>query len=255
MKINELLLDIERIARANKLNTPFIVGGVPRDRMLGRKGKISEISDVDITTGDKDATKLAAAINKKHSDSVLRTYDDGHVSLDIYGLHIDFSSNFIAPGIDEELKRLGVQEITPMKREIYSRDFTINTLLESLDFTAIYDLTGEAIGDIQAGLIKCPIDPKITIGVDPRRILRAIKFSVKYDFKIEDNLRRVMLEYRKNIKKLPVKFVQEKANEIVLLDSDKGIDMLIEFKLLPLVPLTKTISDILIQKRQLVRAL
>lgn len=255
MKINELLLDIENIAKANRLNTPFIVGGVPRDRMLGQKGRISEIADVDITTGDKDAAKLAFAINKKYTDSVLRTYDDGHISLDILGLHIDFSSNFIVPNIDKELKRLGVKDITPMRRELYSRDFTINTLLESLDFTAIYDLTGEAIGDIQSGLIKCPIDPKITIGVDPRRILRAIKFSVKYDFKIEENLKQTMLEYRKSIKNLPTKFIQDKANEIVLIDADKGVDSLIEFKLLPLIPLTKTMSDILIQKRQLVRAL
>ena len=49
--------------------------------------------------------------------------------------------------------------------------------------------------------------------------------------------------------------VQDKINEIVRLDDKKGIDMLIEYKLLPLVPLTKTISDILIQRRQLVRAL
>jgi len=255
MNINELLLDIGEIAKANNINTPFIVGGVPRDRMLGRKGKISEIADVDITTGDKDAIELAFAINRKYPDSNLRTYDDGHTSLDIMSLHIDFSSNFLAPGIDKELKRLGIKDITPMKKEIYSRDFTINTLLESLDFTTIYDLTGEGIGDIQAGLIKCPIDPRITIGVDPRRILRAIKFAIKYDFKIEESLKQAMLEYRKNIKKLPTKFVQDKANEIVMLDADKGIDMLIEFKLLPHIPLTKTLSDILIQKRQLVRAL
>jgi len=255
MNINDLLLDIDHIAKINNISQPFVVGGVPRDRLLGHKGRISEIADVDLTTGDKYAIDLAFAINKKYPDSNLRTYDDGHISLDIMSLHIDFSSNFIAPGLDKELARLGVKDITPMKKEIYSRDFTTNTLLESLDFTTIYDLTGEAIEDIKAGLIKCPIDPRITIGVDPRRILRAIKFSIKYGFKIDENLKQAMLEYRKNIQKLPTKFVQEKINEIVLLDADKGIDSLIEFKLLPLVPLTKTLSDILIQKRQLVRAL
>ncbi|MDX1471913.1 MAG: hypothetical protein R3213_10485, partial [Flavobacteriaceae bacterium] len=146
-------------------------------------------------------------------------------------------------------------DITPIKRELYSRDFTINTLLETLDFRSIYDITGEAIGDLQAGLIKCPIDPKITIGVDPRRILRAIKFAVKYDFKIEDNLKRVMLENKEKIQELPQKFVQDKMNEIVRFDDEVGIEMLIEFKLLPLVPLTKSISDLLVQKRKVLRAL
>ena len=142
-----------------------------------------------------------------------------------------------------------------MKKEIYSRDFTINTLLEDLDFSNIYDLTGEAENDINAGLIKCPIDPNITIGVDPRRILRAIKFAIKYDFKIENSLKDAMLKNRKKIKELPERFVQDRMNEIVRLDDEKGVEMLIEYKLLPLVNLSKTIYDLLIQRRQLVRAL
>lgn len=150
---------------------------------------------------------------------------------------------------------MGVSDTDSMKLELYSRDFTINTLLESLDFTSIYDITGEAIADINAKLIKCPVDPDITIGVDPRRILRAMKFAIKYDFTLDDKLKSAMRTHRKKIQDLPTKFVQDKMNEIALMDSDKGIEMLIEYKLLPLVPLTKTISDILIQKRQLARAL
>lgn len=255
MKIDELLSEIETTASSNNLSKPFIVGGVPRDRVLGQIGEKSEIQDVDITTGDKDAHKLAYAFNKKYPDSVYREYDDGHTSIDFLSLHMDFSSNFIAPGVEGELKRLGIKDITPMKLELYSRDFTMNTLLEDLDFTSIYDLTGEGMGDLKAGLIKTPISPTITIGVDPRRILRAIKFAIKYDFKIEEGLKAAILEHRKKIQTLTKKFVQNKATEIVLLDADKGIEMLIKFKLLPLIPLTKTLSDLLIQRRQLVRAL
>lgn len=254
MKIDEILQDITEVAHSNDLSTPFMVGGVPRDRFLGKRGDKTEIKDVDITTGNDDASKLALILGRKYPNSNYRTYDDGHSSVDIGGLHIDFSSNFVAPGVEKELRKMNVDS-DPMRLELYSRDFTMNTLLESLDFQTIYDLTGEAIDDMQAGLIKCPIDPKITIGVDPRRILRAIKFAVKYDFKIEDSLKQAMLENRGKIQALPKKFVQDKMNEIVMLDDDKGIEYLIEFKLLPLVPLTKTISDMLIQRRQLVRAL
>ena len=254
MNIDELLSAIEDTARANNISKPFIVGGVPRDRMLGKRENITDINDIDITTGDKGSPALAKLLSKTIPDSHYRTYDDGHSSLDVRGLHFDFSSNFIAPGVEEEMRKMGVKDIASVKLELYSRDFTINTLLESLDFTEIYDLTKEAIGDIQAGIIKCPVDPEITIGADPRRILRAIKFSLKYGFKIEDKLKTAMLNNRKKIQDLPVKFVQDKMGEIVRID-DAGTDMLIEYKLLPLVPLTKTISDILIQKRQLVRAL
>lgn len=254
MKIDELLSEINKVAASNNLSKPYLVGGVPRDRVLGQIGEKSEIQDVDITTGDKDAEKIAQLFNQKYPDSIYKKYDDGHTSIDFLGLHIDFSSNFVAPGVDLELKRLKI-EPTPMKMELYSRDFTMNTLLEDLDFTSIYDLTGEGMGDLKAGLIRTPINPNITIGVDPRRILRAIKFAIKYDFKLEDGLRSAMLEHRKKIQNLPKRFVQTKATEIVLLNADKGLDMLIEFKLLPLIPLTKTLSDLLIQRRQLVKAL
>lgn len=254
MSVEKLLKNVELLARRNSLSKPFIVGGVPREMIIGSLGKKADIKDIDITTGNKDSMALAQVVGKSFQDSNFRIYDDGHSSVDILGVHIDFSSNFVAPGVKEYLVKNGIKDLTPMKLELYSRDFTINTMLETLNFEEIYDITGEAIDDINAGIIKCPIDPEITISVDPRRILRAIKFAIKYGFKIEDNLKNAMLNNRKKILELPVKFVQDKISEIAQI-SDKGTDMMIEYKLLSLVPLTKTVYDILIQKRQLVRAL
>jgi tRNA nucleotidyltransferase/poly(A) polymerase len=255
MKLDELLLIISETAKTNKIGQPFMVGGVPRDRIIGIRGKKADIRDIDITTGDKGSITLAQLLYKRLPGSHFMTYDDGHSSLDFMGVHFDFSSNFNVPNIDEELNKAGIKDINTMKRELYSRDFTMNTLLESLDFTAIYDITGEAIGDIQSKLIKCPISANVTIGTDPRRILRAIKFAIKFDFKIDDELKAAIRTYRDKIKDLPEKFVQDKAMEIVNLDPDKGIDYLIEYKILPLIPLTKSLSDILIQKRKIIRAL
>lgn len=255
MAIDDILMNISKIAKESGLSKPFIVGGVPRDRVLGQRGEVAEIKDVDITCGNSDSPKLAYVVGQKIEKSNYRIYDDGHASIFIDGLHVDFSNNFVAPGVKEELIKMRVSDIDDMKLELYSRDFTINTMLESMDFKSIYDLTGEAIDDLKAGVIKCPINPKITIGVDPRRILRAIKFAVKYGFNINDDLKQAMLENKNRILELPKKFVQDKINEIVMIDSDNGIEKLIEYKLLPLVPLTKTVSDILIQKRQLIRAL
>ena len=251
MKLDELLAAVEKVASDNHLAKPFIVGGVCRDRLIGLIDKKSEIKDIDITTGNKDSLKLAALFHQSLPDSRYSVFDDGHAAVDYLGIHLDFSSNFIIPEVEKEIKK----EITPMLLELYSRDFTINTLLETLDFSAMYDLTGEGIDDIKMKIIRCPINPEITISADPRRILRAIKFSLKFGFDIEDGLKTAMLNNHNKITTLPAKFVQDKATEIVLLDADKGIDMLIEYKLLPLIPLTKTLSDILIQKRKLVNAL
>lgn len=255
MLLETLLGEILRISKQNNLSTPYMVGGVPRDRFLGKKQDIKEISDIDLTTGNEDSIRLAELLHRRFPESYYKLYDDGHATLKLSGVSLDFSSNFVVSNIDEILRQMGVHDIDDMKREIYSRDFTINTLLESLDFKSIYDITGQGIKDLQSGIIKCPIDPRITIGVDARRILRAIKFAVKYNFSIENSLKQAMLEFKENIQTLPTQFVQNKMNEIVVIDSEKGLEMLIEYKLLPLVPLTKTLSDLLIQNRQLLRAL
>src|SRR3990167_459575 len=106
MKIDEILQDIADTARTNNLSKPFLVGGVPRDRILGQRGEKSEIKDLDITTGNPDSPKLAAVLGRKYPDSNFRVYDDGHASVTMSGLHIDFSSHFIAPGVEEELRKL-----------------------------------------------------------------------------------------------------------------------------------------------------
>lgn len=255
MKLDDLLALVEKVAADNNISRPYIVGGVPRDRIIGLIDKKSDIRDIDITTGNKDSLQLSVLLHNNLEGSHHSTFDDGHASVDFLGVHFDFSSNFIADGVKEELIKRGIKDIDSLKLELYSRDFTFNTLLESLDFKTMYDLTGEGIDDIKAGIIKCPVKAEITIGSDPRRILRAIKFAVKFGFKVEEELKTAMMNNRTKIKDLPVKFVQDKITEIVLLDNDKGIDMLIEYKLLPLVPLSKTVSDILIQKRKLISAL
>jgi len=251
MDIHELLSTISELADKNGIGKPFIVGGVPRDRLMGKSA--GDINDLDITTGDDGSMKLGELLADKFGDAKHRTYDDGHSSINIRGLRIDFSNNFVIPNIDAELRKIGIMDASPMKKELYSRDFTINTLLEDLDLSNIYDLTGEAEEDIKAGVIRCPIDPEVTIMSDPRRILRAIKFAVKYNFNIEDNLKNAILTNRRKIQKLSRGFVEDRVSEIVRLNEDKGIEMLIEYKLLPLSPLSKPVYDALIKRKELMR--
>ena len=252
MDVNELLAVISDVARKNDINTPYIVGGVPRDRVMGKQ---EDVNDIDLTTGSEDSAKLGEVLAKTLVGSKYRTYDDGHASINFKGIRLDFSNNFVVPDIETYMRKAGATKFDDMRKEIYSRDFTMNTLLEKLDFSAIYDLTGQGEEDIKAKIIRCPIDPNISIGNDARRILRAIKFSLKYNFEIAEDVKNAMLEHRSKVKSLPARFVQDKISEIVRLNNDQGIEMLMEFKLLSLVPLANDVYNILIQRHQLSNAL
>ena len=65
MKIDEILKMIGDLAKENDIGEPFIVGGVPRDRIIGVGGKKNEIKDIDITTGDAGSIRLSQILNKK----------------------------------------------------------------------------------------------------------------------------------------------------------------------------------------------
>lgn len=68
--------------------------------------------------------------------------------------------------------------------DILRRDFTINTLLENIHTGEIRDLTGCGFQDIKDKIIRTPRDPVITFDDDPLRMLRAVRFAVRFGFTI-----------------------------------------------------------------------
>lgn len=248
MKLHDLLALIEKTATDNGLSRPFIVGGTPRDRI---RGEAKEINDIDLTSQDGDSVDLAFACAEVIPYTNFQLYDDGHASMKIGALQIDFSNHFIIPTIDSELDRLGVKEKTPLMREMYSRDFTINTLLQDLAFEKVFDITAQGVRDIRAGVIRCPINPELTISHDPKRILRALRFALRFDYTIDADLVKAIKKYRHLLKDASPDYVKDKANELIKLDAKKAIKMMIEFGLLNVIPMTKLISDKLIENKLL----
>lgn len=248
MKLRDLLTMIEDTANKNGLSQPFIVGGTPRDRV---RGEAKEINDIDLTSQNGDSVDLAFACAEVIPYNYFQLYDDGHASMKIGALQIDFSNHFIIPTIDSELNRLGVKEKTPLVREMYSRDFTINTLLQDLGFNKVFDITGQGVRDLKAGVIRCPVNPELTISSDPKRILRALRFALRFDFTIDAELMKAIKKYRYLLKDASPDYIKDKANELIDLDSKKALKYMIELGLLNVIPMTKKVSDALIENKLL----
>ena len=146
------------------------------------------------------------------------------------------------PGIDEKLVVRNV-EPTPMRRELFSRDFTVNTLLQPMDLSKEpLDLTGQAVRDLGEKVLRTPVDAELTIGHDARRILRALKMSIQFGFAIDKELGEAMLKYRGAVGALPSGHVRRQVNQMFRLNAKKAIELLSEYKLLPVVPLSKLMA-------------
>ena len=234
MRLSELLSSLSRLAKENQLSEPYIVGGIPRDKAFGEP---STIKDIDITTGDDGALSLALVASREWPEAHLQVYDDGHASLQFENIQVDFSNNYNLPDVEKAVGKKGLSDI---EKEVYSRDFTINTLLQPADLNKPpKDLTGKALNDIYNRVLRTPVDPNLTIGHDPRRILRAIKLAMKYDLKVDPALKDAIIKYRGGLKEVPMNQIKKQVNQMLEMNPKKAIEMLSEYKLLPILPLSK----------------
>lgn len=117
-------------------------------------------------------------------------------------------------------------EWSGIKEDVMRRDFTFNTLMWRLsdladgpDKAEIIDMTGCGLDDLKAGEARCPLDPDKTFHDDPTRMLRAIKFMVKYGLKIPNDTAAAIRKMRKSLLKVSPDRVFPELEKI--LDEDK----------------------------------
>lgn len=68
------------------------------------------------------------------------------------------------------------------------RDLTINSLYQNVTTGELLDLTGRGVDDIKHRRIRTPMAPDDTYSDDPIRILRTLRFAVRYGWKIPDDV-------------------------------------------------------------------
>lgn len=248
MNLNDLLIYIDEYS-SSKGYRPFIVGGAVRDAFLFPD---NVPNDIDISTGNKTIYNLAYDLSKKFPGADFRIMDDGHTTLTFVDFRIDFSNNFVSNGVKNILKKKGIKA-SPLKQEVFSRDFTINTLLMDLKRTTVYDVTERGVSDIKSKVIRCPVNPLTTLLDDPKRMLRAVKYSMRLGFRINDAEVDVIKNNAGKISELPAGYVNKIVGDILDVDEKLGVEKLYELKLLKHVPLSKRISKIMIQNRELAK--
>ena len=119
---------------------------------------------------------------------------------------------------------MGIENPNDLEKELYSRDFTVNTLLQPMNLQEPpFDVTGKAMSDIKNKILRTPVNAELTIGHDAKRILRAIRLAIKFDLTIEEEVKEAIIKYRGGISELPINHIKKQINQMLKMNSDKTI--------------------------------
>jgi tRNA nucleotidyltransferase/poly(A) polymerase len=94
----------------------------------------------------------------------------------------------------------------------------VNSLLHDLTTGETLDLTGMGKDDIQKGVVRTPLEPDIIFGEDPLRILRAARFTAKYNWKLPMFMIRSIKRMAPQLKTISKERIHDEMNKMLLTD-------------------------------------
>ncbi|OJV21510.1 MAG: tRNA nucleotidyltransferase [Bacteroidetes bacterium 41-46] len=188
----------------------FVIGGYVRDSLLGRESK-----DIDIVV-EGSGIELAERVAAKLQVNLTVFKSFGTAMLKSGKMEVEFVGARRESYRAESRKP--IVEDGSLEDDQKRRDFTINALAFSLqkdDFGKLVDpFTG--VSDLQAGLIRTPLDPDTTYTDDPLRMIRAIRFATQLSFTIVDESLESIRRNRERIKILSKERITDELNKIML---------------------------------------
>lgn len=165
----------------------YVVGGFVRDLLLQEENKDIDLVVVGVNNANSgiDFAKELAKFLKVNSVNYFENFG---------------TANFLFDGTEIEVvgarkesyergSRKPIVEDGSLYDDLSRRDFTFNAMAISLNVENFGTLIDEfsGIADLNNGIVRTPLNPDITFSDDPLRMLRAIRFATRFDFKIEDN--------------------------------------------------------------------
>lgn len=185
----------------------YLIGGAVRDYLLGL-----ETYDYDIATSllPDDILKIFKdyKCNDKYKKfgNVIVTYQNIHFEITTLRKEVMYSDNrhpsdiCFTDSLEEDLKR---------------RDFTVNAIAMDKDLK-IYDFYNSC-DDLKNNILKMIGNPLQRISEDYLRILRALRFVSKYNFTVDDELHKVLIndDVVSNVVNLPKERISGELLEII----------------------------------------
>ena len=232
--VQEVVHKLHHFTKLYAVETLFIAGGYCRSRYLN---KLWEVNDIDVASAyEEQALQLGGIFASEELSTTPRFYQRTGTAMMEYTsefgtIKVEFQGDSVNSYMYNQEVRDWIHnqniEDVPLMHNIYGRDFTINSMIYSLHNGKMYDPTQRAQKDFDDEKIVSLLPPQLLIKYNPLAILRAIRFSMTYDFRIEAELSNAMKD---GIEILQESLSQERIMKdmvkILKINGPQGLDML-----------------------------
>lgn len=193
-KIKAILLQYSKefTQRGNPELTLRFTGGWVRDKLLNRDSHDIDVA-IDKTTGEEFAVGL-------HNFMVDRGIDETGVhkiavnpekskhletaTTRICGLDVDFVNLRSEEYANSDSRVPSSVKFGTPSQDAFRRDATLNALFYNLTTGEVEDFTGKGLADLEAHILRTPLEPNETFSDDPLRVLRLLRFVGQLGFSV-----------------------------------------------------------------------
>ena len=192
----------------------YVVGGLVRDEIMGRKKEIKDIDFVIVGSGLQFAKKFDETMEQ--SGSLVEFPDFDTARYVFPDLEVEFAgARSEAYKIDSRKPQVAAASLaTDLKR----RDFTVNAMARAVLKSGLSKILIDPFGglkDIENKILRTPLDPNTTFSEDPLRMMRAARFAAQLDFKIESEAYQAIVNNKNRLKIISAERIQEELLKLL----------------------------------------
>ncbi len=198
-----------------------LVGGPVRDAMLGRG-----TNDLDFTTDARpdEILRIVTPISTAQWDI---GRDFGTIGARVDGETVEITT-YRADEYDGTTRKPVVAFGDSLEGDLARRDFTVNAMALRVPEVALVDPSG-GVEDLVAGVLRTPIDPDVSFGDDPLRMLRAARFAGQLGFSVHEEVRAAMAERAATLDIVSAERIQGELTKLLSTDAPRnGIRLLVD---------------------------
>ena len=192
----------------------YVIGGYVRDLILDRPNK--DIDVVVVGSGIDMARAFAKALGRGTTLAVFKTYGTAQVKRG--NLEVEFVGAR-RESYHQDSRNPIVEEGT-LEEDQCRRDFTVNALALCLNSESFGELVDpfDGLSDMDARILRTPLNPDITFSDDPLRMMRAIRFATQLQFDIFPETLDAIKRNAERIDIITRERITDEINKIMLAD-------------------------------------